>query len=63
VDLDEIVHGGDDIQRDVNHSKIASEVVQLFNRLVNLDEILYGGDDIEGNHEAIFFNIISSTIP
>jgi hypothetical protein len=28
-----------------------------------IDEILYGGDDIEGDLDAVFFNLIASTIP
>jgi hypothetical protein len=38
-------------------------VVQLLNQLVDLNEILYGGDDIEGDLDAIFFNLVASTIP
>jgi hypothetical protein len=37
--------------------------VQVLNRLVDLDEILYGGDGIEGDLNAIFFNLVASTIP
>jgi hypothetical protein len=38
-------------------------MVQILNRFVDLDEILYGGDDTEGDLDAIFFNIVASTIP
>jgi hypothetical protein len=40
LDLDEILQGGDDIEGDVDHSKMVyvytSEVVQLLNQLVDL---------------------------
>jgi hypothetical protein len=29
---------------------------------VDLDEILIGGDDTEGDFDAIFFNLVASTI-
>jgi hypothetical protein len=38
-------------------------MVQLLNQLVDLDEILYGGDATEGDLDAIFFNLVASTIP
>jgi predicted TIM-barrel fold metal-dependent hydrolase len=54
----------DDIEGDVDHSKIAdvwtSHVVQLLNQLVHLDKILYGGDYIEGDFDSIFFNLLAS---
>jgi hypothetical protein len=60
------LYGGDNIQSEVDHPKIAdvsnSEVVQLLNRFMDLDEILCGGDDIESDFDAIFFNIVASTI-
>jgi hypothetical protein len=61
VDLDEILHGGDDIEDDIDSillNLVASTIpkwrtfkllrwAQLLNRLVDLDGILYGGDGIE----------------
>jgi hypothetical protein len=38
-------------------------MVQLLNRFLDLVEILYGGDDNEGNLDAIFFNLVATTIP
>jgi hypothetical protein len=60
VDLDEILHDGDDIEDGLDSilfNAVASTVpkwrtfkllswVQLLSRLVDLDEILYGGDGI-----------------
>jgi hypothetical protein len=61
VHLDDISHGGDDIEDDIEStlfSAVASTIpklrtfkllrwVQLLNRLVELDEILFGDDGIE----------------
>jgi hypothetical protein len=61
VDLHEILHGGDDVEDDLDPillNLVASTIlkwrtfnllrwVQLLNRLVDLDEILYGGDNVE----------------
>jgi hypothetical protein len=61
LDLDDILHGGDDIDNDLDSiviNPVSSTIpkwwtfkllrcVQLFNRLVDLDEILYIGDGIE----------------
>jgi hypothetical protein len=61
VDLNEILHGVDDIEYDLDSIlfiTVSSTIpkwrtfkllkwVQLLNRLVDLDEILCGGDDIE----------------
>jgi hypothetical protein len=30
---------------------------------VDFDDDLYGGDDIEGDVDAIFFNLVASTVP
>jgi hypothetical protein len=59
VDLDEILHGGYDIEGDVDHFIMANvkllRWVQLLNRLVDLHAILYVDYDTEGDLEAIFF--------
>jgi hypothetical protein len=60
VDLDEILHGGYDIEGDVYHSIMANvkllRWVQLLNRLVDLHAILYVDYDTEGDLEAIFLS-------
>jgi hypothetical protein len=61
VDLDEILHGGDYIEGDVDSillNPVASTIskwrtfnllkwAQILKRLVDFGDILYGGDDIE----------------
>jgi hypothetical protein len=53
----------DDIEGDVEHSKMVdvytAKVVQLLNQFMDLGEILYGDGDVEGDLDAIFFNLVA----
>jgi hypothetical protein len=72
VDLDEILHGSDDTEDDLDSillNPVASTIskwtfkplrwAQLLNRFVGLDEMLYGSDDIEYYLDYILFNPVA----
>jgi hypothetical protein len=73
LDLDEISHGDDDTEVDLD-SLLLNPVAYTIqnggrsnfcgscNRLVDLNEILYGGDDFEDDIDFIVFNLVASTI-